>query len=91
MMTRIWGSYNDGVRVGSPAFPGEEVNLVGRISRETPETLRSAPGSNRTLASAGGLTSQQIRRLRTSEQIPGRRGSVRCVATGRSQGGTGKS
>ena len=55
------GTCNDGVRVGSPASRGRMMNLVGRISRETPNTLPVAIGASRTMASAAGSSLLHIR------------------------------
>ena len=54
------GTCNDGVRVGSPASRGRMMNLVGRINRETPNTLPVAIGASRTIATAAGSSLRHI-------------------------------
>jgi hypothetical protein len=55
------GTCNDGVRVGSPASRGRMMNLVGRINRETPNTLPVAIGASPTMASTAGSSLRHIR------------------------------
>ena len=60
-MARIWAPAMMACVSDLLPSPGRRMNLVGRISRETPNTLPVAIGASRTMASAAGSSLLHIR------------------------------
>ena len=73
-MARIWAPAMMACVSDLLPSPGRRMNLVGRISRETPNTLPVAIGASRTMASAAGSSLLHIRWHGPSNRMRGQGG-----------------